>query len=384
MKTNKKVNGIFVTVMGAIFAIAVVLLVAYFPEFRSNPFAAHTPKSQPSPSPVSAGLTNGATSSKPDHRPRTGIKSGRSWKGDEDHRITALFGGTDTGCALPVLRLSDPDLLATQQRLMSKHIPFLVKGHALEWPAITKWTKQQLLSRYGNRQVKQDSETSIVHNSGGVSQGTTLRDFIDGLENIAEGHHSDHFVFDTNILQSIPELQKDVIVPPFVAHWDNPVHEDSQQMWHMISIGPSMSGLPMHSHGETWIATLFGGKKWFLYPPGFDVPADMGRTCNALCTVSRWVSDFYPRLQLLPDLMEWVGASSTSSSSSLSTIAELETRFEQVYALHDLNGQHFRPLECFQEAGDLMYLPDSWLHLTFNVGETVGYGGQASLPAQKR
>lgn len=35
-----------------------------------------------------------------------------------------------------------------------------------------------------------------------------------------------------------------------------------------------------------------------------------------------------------------------------------------------------RPRECTQVAGDVMYLPPGWKHLTLNLGETIGVGGQ--------
>ena len=47
-------------------------------------------------------------------------------------------------------------------------------------------------------------------------------------------------------------------------------------------------------------------------------------------------------------------------------------------------GTGYRPLECIQRAGDLLYLPASWSHLTLNVGEAIGIGGQTALPADKR
>ena len=36
----------------------------------------------------------------------------------------------------------------------------------------------------------------------------------------------------------------------------------------MISLGGLGSGLPWHTHGETWIAAVYGRKAWFVYPPG--------------------------------------------------------------------------------------------------------------------
>ncbi len=44
----------------------------------------------------------------------------------------------------------------------------------------------------------------------------------------------------------------------------------------------------------------------------------------------------------------------------------------------------YRPLECVQEAGDVVFLPARWSHLTVNIGETIAIGGQASLNAAQR
>ena len=37
---------------------------------------------------------------------------------------------------------------------------------------------------------------------------------------------------------------------------------------HVLSLGRSGSGLPSHSHGESWLELLHGHKLWLLHPPG--------------------------------------------------------------------------------------------------------------------
>lgn len=34
--------------------------------------------------------------------------------------------------------------------------------------------------------------------------------------------------------------------------------------------------------------------------------------------------------------------------------------------------------------GDIVYLPKAWPHMTMNIGETIGIGGQAVYPAAER
>ncbi|CAM9832125.1 unnamed protein product, partial [Discosporangium mesarthrocarpum] len=42
------------------------------------------------------------------------------------------------------------------------------------------------------------------------------------------------------------------------------------------------------------------------------------------------------------------------------------------------------PLECMQNAGDLMYIPANWKHQTLNLGEAIGVGGQAVYSPEAR
>ena len=35
----------------------------------------------------------------------------------------------------------------------------------------------------------------------------------------------------------------------------------------LLSLGPSGAGLPMHTHGDSWLALTHGLKLWFVYPP---------------------------------------------------------------------------------------------------------------------
>ena len=103
---------------------------------------------------------------------------------------------------------------------------------------------------------------------------------------------------------------------------------------HVLSLGRSGSGLPFHSHGQSWLELLQGHKLWLLHPPG------------PLPEVSQpWV----PESEQLP-LADW-----------------LATRLRRADPA---------PIVCLQRAGDLLYLPAAWHHATFNIGETVAIAGQ--------
>lgn len=48
------------------------------------------------------------------------------------------------------------------------------------------------------------------------------------------------------------------------------------------------------------------------------------------------------------------------------------------------SSSYYRPLECIQRRGDMLYLPRGYSHATLNVGEAIGLGGQAAFVAESR
>ena len=112
------------------------------------------------------------------------------------------------------------------------------------------------------------------------------------------------------------------------------------------------TGLPFHNHGKTWLAVMHGAKLWFLYPLGFGISTNL--------IPYHWFRDVLPTLQgyPMPPVQPW-----TSHSTSTS--------------MH-------RPLTCLQYAGDIMFIPTQWLHMTLNVGETIAVGAQELLGNEER
>ncbi len=117
--------------------------------------------------------------------------------------------------------------------------PLVLSGLIDTWPAHTNWKKENFLNLYGDKEIRSGSESSIVY-SGGVAENTvTVRELVLGL--MASGDEG-AFVFDTTVLQVIPELRADFSVPSEFSEWDHPANEEDAQMWHMLSLGPSRSG----------------------------------------------------------------------------------------------------------------------------------------------
>ena len=113
----------------------------------------------------------------------------------------------------------------------------------------------------------------------------------------------------------------------------------------LIKIDFFFSGLPFHCHGQTWLGLVYGMKRWFIYPPGASQPLSIERTSNPLRTVYDWFLEIYPRLQTLdqPPINGEIPVTQDPDEG-------------------------YRPLECLQRPGDIMYVPSGWSHSTLNIG----------------
>lgn len=98
-------------------------------------------------------------------------------------------------------------------------------------------------------------------------------------------------------------------------------------------------------------------KRWFVYPPGYGPPRDIDSKFHPTLTVWEWFVHYYPKLLRF-------------QKPGLSDSDHFEAGF--------------RPLECVQKAGDVLYLPSLWNHMTLNIGETIGVGAQEGLEMDER
>lgn len=99
-------------------------------------------------------------------------------------------------------------------------------------------------------------------------------------------------------------------------------------------LGGPGSGAPMHYHEDATNLLIYGKKQWYLHPP-------------ALAEYSTISIADYVR-----------------------------------YILPGLKGAA-RPLQCTQQAGDLMFVPHGWGHAILNVETSVGYALEFSTPFQR-
>lgn len=114
---------------------------------------------------------------------------------------------------------------------------------------------------------------------------------------------------------------------------------------------------------------VHGIKQWFVYPPGYDPPQSVDRSFNPMFPVSKWVQDVYPKLDGFPKPPRAFFPDASNAPNPVTA-----------------NGveEGYRPFECRQHPGDVMFLPRRWSHLTLNLGETIAIGGQETLYNEDR
>jgi hypothetical protein len=107
--------------------------------------------------------------------------------------------------------------------------PFIIRGLMTGWTANERWFKSNFSISYGAKRAKVSTESVIAY--GGSRSGvlTNLDVILQGMNNDKDRAHtgglsndteadtvaqySDSFVYDTTILQSIPEMGRDFRIP---------------------------------------------------------------------------------------------------------------------------------------------------------------------------
>jgi hypothetical protein len=110
-------------------------------------------------------------------------------------------------------------------------------------------------------------------------------------------------------------------------------------------IGGLRSGVSFHYHGPGFSETVYGGKRWFLYPPHHFSGGNLAPKFGPNVTMATWVSDVYPTLT--------------------TDLRQLDINLE--YSGDEIDANTLKPLECVIYPGEVLFFPDMWSHATLNV-----------------
>ena len=117
-----------------------------------------------------------------------------------------------------------------------------------------------------------------------------------------------------------------------------------------ISIGSDLQGLTFHHHREAWNIVIFGKKRWILWDH------------------ARWKDNNTIQWRTTRD---W--ASGQKQISGADWIRRLYPEPEREYEIR--NYGH----DCIQHAGQMMFVPERWMHMVVNIGDTVSVISEVGL-----
>jgi hypothetical protein len=192
-----------------------------------------------------------------------------------------------------------------------------------------EWTRSSFIKQFGTLPITTGTQTGIALFGPPASADAAkpLTSVVDEIE--AAGNNVFAFDDESSVISKIRERTKG---------WSNgsgvwPQRFAKFSRYQLLSLGGSRAGLPFHDHGPAFLWLVHGRKHWLMFPPG-QLPKRVSTLAQGLST---W---------------EWL--------SNMSTVDLPSTM-----------------LQCTQEAGEVMLVPNRWHHATLNIGTALGFGGQA-------
>lgn len=288
-------------------------------------------------------------------------------------------------CAFPVIDYADTASWTLERWDEQVKLPFVLRGFVNLWPGAKLWKRTTFLEKYGDNDVKVGVQSGIIYQNGRAEVSHKFKDYLSDIRksvkaskkagkeveavtkasmrkkqiNISQDNILfEPFAFDNSIMQSLPELASEYTTPPIFGKATNmrPKSLRDLKWMPMLSLGPTRAGLPFHEHAETWLGVTHGAKRWLVYPPSVSAPKCVSLKTNVMWPVSVWFDKLYKELSAYPF-----------------------PRLDEYNQPKLAGSKGYRPLECVQKAGELVYLPALWSHLTMNIGETLGVGAQSFM-----
>jgi hypothetical protein len=274
------------------------------------------------------------------------------WQGELPEWADA--GDVAFPCTIDVVDVSDfsvPDFLANYMNKKS----LVIRGGADFWPAAKLWTKSFMREQYGGT-VRPVADAD--HPTSGES--VDFRKFLDGMSHDPQlsEHSQDNslYTFDyPDAIMSVAEWE--AAVPTLrqggagwrAGYWD--MLGRPNQIKQYVGIGPNGTGLYWHAHDSALNACIRGKRRWFVSAAGSEF------------------ADAAPTKAVLDEVVSY-------TKKRMSVWAE--SVYPSYPALSLLKSQI---LECVQEEGDIIYVPQATLHGVVNYGDTVAVAIQARSSA---
>ncbi|KAK7474975.1 hypothetical protein BaRGS_00033786 [Batillaria attramentaria] len=222
-------------------------------------------------------------------------------------------------CNIKRISVKDLDLERFEAEFRFKK-PVIVTfpNGAADWTVPEKWSQDYLRKTFGLQQASSGTADNILGNYGQASGQHSFTDFTDRLMRQTSPGSSDArwYVWDRGFYKNA-NISSSLRLPPYFA----------------ARVGATGSGLTFHDHYDAWNGMVFGKKRWFVYPDNKSPPGGMKFTNR------EWYEIIYPKLT-----------------------------------------REHRPLECVQEEGEIIYVPEGYYHAVMNIGDSIGFAVVARGP----
>lgn len=206
----------------------------------------------------------------------------------------------------------------TQEEFIERYAytaPVVIKGATDNKVFRSLTQRSALLEGYGHTTVRLSSANSYSY----AKRDITFRDYclkhVNPQKLSSLGNETFYFFGDNND-EDWQDLLEIYHQPPYKL----PEHFAALSFG---LAGPG-TGVPFHFHGPGFAETLWGRKRWFMYPPEINPNFHPNRT------TLQWLLEDYPK------------------------------------KIDDSN-----LLECTLSPGDIIYFPDKWWHATLNIDSSV-------------
>ena len=198
---------------------------------------------------------------------------------------------------------------------------------AADWTNPSLFQRHHLTKLYSHWSVSSGRSLDIVKFGGSGKHQTSFSEYVEEMMDDKNDVSSEPmYLFDRHFFQDT-DLADSLQIPPFFRI-EKGIDES------LFFLGASRSGVSFHKHADAWNAILFGHKRWFLYPPTKTPPGGVWPGYSQM----DWLKAVYPTLE-----------------------------------------DNDKPIECVQEAGEILYLPESYYHETINIGDTLAIGFQKNV-----
>ena len=241
---------------------------------------------------------------------------------------------------------SAPSLREFLDEFVARGRPAVFRGAGRGLPIRSSFRKSAFVEQYGRHRVPV-STIPYAGSFGMRAAVTTMAELANATTDggAAAAAAGQSYAFSTPMQDYIAEMQRDAPPPPFLAELLSGPEASAELQFFL---GPAGSGAPVHFHGHAVNVLAYGAKRWFLYPPA---------------------AARYSKRAAQPFARDLHAAAAAAASEEAAAKKERE----------DDGASAWEPLECVQEAGDLMFVPTLWAHGTLNLKQSIGVAYELSV-----